>query len=133
MPEGSARWPTSRAHGPRARQAGTLFSKGVLEILPDGFGFLRSPNYNYLPCPEDVYVSPSQIRRFALRTGDLVDLRQDLVHGGTRTNDAVNGAFWDAVVPVDFGCIFNGMVPLPKIPVILFSFQIKHRQGSKMS
>jgi transcription termination factor Rho len=45
---------------------------GVLEILPDGFGFLRSPYYNYLPCPEDIYVSPSQIRRFELRTGDAV-------------------------------------------------------------
>jgi len=56
-----------------ARQAGTMNSKGVLEILPDGFGFLRSPHSNYLPCPEDIYVSPSQIRRFALRTGDLVE------------------------------------------------------------
>jgi transcription termination factor Rho len=56
-----------------ARLNGTIFGKGVLEILPDGFGFLRSPYYNYLPCPEDIYVSPSQIRRFALRTGDLVD------------------------------------------------------------
>ncbi|MFA5043920.1 MAG: transcription termination factor Rho [Kiritimatiellia bacterium] len=52
---------------------GTIFGKGVIEILPDGFGFLRSPNYNYLPCPEDIYVSPSQIRRFALRTGDTVE------------------------------------------------------------
>ena len=59
-----------KAHA--ARQ-GAMFSKGVLEILPDGFGFLRSPYSNYLPCPEDVYVSPSQIRRFALRTGDLVE------------------------------------------------------------
>ena len=56
-----------------ARISGTLHGKGVLEILPDGFGFLRSPNYNYLPCPEDIYVSPSQIRRFALRTGDSVE------------------------------------------------------------
>jgi transcription termination factor Rho len=56
-----------------ARLNGTMHGKGVLEILPDGFGFLRSPYYNYLPCPEDIYVSPSQIRRFALRTGDLVD------------------------------------------------------------
>jgi transcription termination factor Rho len=56
-----------------ARSMGTLTGKGVLEILPDGFGFLRSPHYNYLPCPEDIYVSPSQIRRFALRTGDLVE------------------------------------------------------------
>jgi transcription termination factor Rho len=45
---------------------------GVLEVLPDGFGFLRSPNYNYLPCPDDIYVSPSQIRKFDLRTGDTV-------------------------------------------------------------
>jgi transcription termination factor Rho len=56
-----------------ARQAGAMYSKGVLEILPDGFGFLRSPHSNYQPCPEDIYVSPSQIRRFALRTGDLVE------------------------------------------------------------
>ncbi len=56
-----------------ARSMATLIGKGVLEILSDGFGFLRSPHYNYLPCPEDIYVSPSQIRRFALRTGDLVE------------------------------------------------------------
>ena len=55
------------------RRRGIIFSKGVLEILPDGFGFLRSPHSNYLPCPEDIYVSPSQIRRFAMRTGDLVE------------------------------------------------------------
>jgi len=51
---------------------GSMFGEGVLEILPDGFGFLRSPNYNYLPCPDDIYVSPSQIRKFSLRTGDTV-------------------------------------------------------------
>ena len=56
-----------------ARCNGTMFVRGVLEILPDNFGFLRSPNNNYLPCPDDIYVSPSQVRRFALRTGDLVD------------------------------------------------------------
>jgi len=49
-----------------------MFGEGVLEILQDGFGFLRSPNYNYLPCPDDIYVSPSQIRKFNLRTGDTV-------------------------------------------------------------
>ncbi len=54
-------------------RGGTIFSKGVLEILPDGFGFLRSPHSNYLPCPEDIYVSPNQIRRFALRTGDMIE------------------------------------------------------------
>ena len=51
---------------------GLIFGEGVLEILPDGFGFLRSPNYNYLPGPDDIYVSPSQIRKFDLRTGDLI-------------------------------------------------------------
>lgn len=56
-----------------ARMGGTMFGSGVLEILPDGFGFLRSPAYNYVPCPEDIYISPSQIRRFALRTGDMVE------------------------------------------------------------
>lgn len=51
---------------------GMIFGEGVLEILPDGFGFLRSPDYNYLPGPDDIYVSPSQIRRFSLRTGDTI-------------------------------------------------------------
>jgi len=55
-----------------AHQGGRMNSRGVLEVLPDGFGFLRSEHSNYQPCPEDIYVSPSQIRRFALRTGDLV-------------------------------------------------------------
>lgn len=56
----------------RAAQLGDIFGDGVLEILPDGYGFLRSPDYNYLPGPDDIYVSPSQIRRFGLRTGDTV-------------------------------------------------------------
>ena len=56
----------------QTEREGLIFSTGVLEILPDGFGFLRSPNYNYLPCPDDIYVSPSQIRKFDLRTGDEV-------------------------------------------------------------
>ncbi len=79
-----------------ARCQGTMYGKGVLEILPDGFGFLRSPLYNYLACPEDIYISPSQIRRFALRTGDAIEgeirppkekerffamLRLDLING----------------------------------------------------
>ncbi len=51
---------------------GLIYGEGTLEILPDGFGFLRSPDYNYLPGPDDIYVSPSQIRRFNLRTGDTV-------------------------------------------------------------
>ncbi|MCZ7648773.1 MAG: transcription termination factor Rho [Planctomycetota bacterium] len=53
-------------------QQHVLMGEGVLEILPDGFGFLRSPDYDYLPCPDDIYISPSQIRRFNLRTGHLV-------------------------------------------------------------
>ncbi len=53
-------------------KTGLIFGEGTLEILPDGFGFLRAPNYNYLPGPDDIYVSPSQIRRFNLRTGDTV-------------------------------------------------------------
>ncbi|MHC4092071.1 MAG: transcription termination factor Rho [Planctomycetota bacterium] len=56
----------------RINRNGLMFGEGVLEILPDGFGFLRSPEYNYLPCPDDIYVSPSQIRRFGLRTGHVV-------------------------------------------------------------
>lgn len=54
------------------KDGGVMTGEGVLEILQDGFGFLRSPNYNYLPCPDDIYVSPSQIRKFNLRTGDTV-------------------------------------------------------------
>jgi transcription termination factor Rho len=56
----------------QTEKSGLIFSEGVLEILPDGFGFLRAPDYNYLPGPDDVYVSPSQIRKFSLHTGDKV-------------------------------------------------------------
>src|SRR3989339_787170 len=51
---------------------GLIFSEGVLEVLPDGYGFLRSPDYNYLPGPDDIYISPSQIKKFDLHTGDTV-------------------------------------------------------------
>jgi transcription termination factor Rho len=56
----------------RIRQNGLLYGEGVLEVLPDGYGFLRNPDYNYLSSPDDIYVSPSQIRRFGLRTGNTV-------------------------------------------------------------
>lgn len=56
----------------QTEQDGSIYGEGVLEVLPDGFGFLRAPDYNYLPGPDDIYVSPSQIRRFNLRTGDTV-------------------------------------------------------------
>jgi len=58
--------------GAQTVQSGLVYGEGVLETLPDGFGFLRAPDYNYLPGPDDIYVSPSQIRRFNLRTGDIV-------------------------------------------------------------
>jgi transcription termination factor Rho len=53
--------------------SGTIYTRGILEVMPEGFGFLRSPAFNYLPCPEDIYVSPSQIRRFDLQSGDDVE------------------------------------------------------------
>ena len=56
----------------RVKQNGLMIGEGTLEVLPDAFGFLRSPDYNYLPCPDDIYISPSQIRRFGLRTGSVV-------------------------------------------------------------
>jgi transcription termination factor Rho len=56
----------------QADKDGLIYAEGVLEVLPDGFGFLRAPDYNYLPGPDDIYVSPSQIRRFDLRTGDTI-------------------------------------------------------------
>ncbi|MCI0658240.1 MAG: Rho termination factor N-terminal domain-containing protein, partial [Acidobacteria bacterium] len=56
----------------QTEKSGLIFAEGVLECLPDGFGFLRAPEYNYLPGPDDIYVSPSQIRKFDLHTGDTI-------------------------------------------------------------
>ena len=56
----------------QTEKSGLIFAEGVLETLPEGFGFLRAPDYNYLPGPDDIYISPSQIRKFDLRTGDTV-------------------------------------------------------------
>jgi len=56
----------------RSSKSGVMYGEGVLEVLPDGFGFLRSPRYSYYPCPDDIYISPSQIRRFGIRTGAVV-------------------------------------------------------------
>src|SRR4030066_158555 len=56
----------------KTEKTGLIFAEGVLDILQEGYGFLRSPDYNYLPGPDDIYVSPSQIRRFNLRTGDTI-------------------------------------------------------------
>jgi transcription termination factor Rho len=65
---------------------GSIYAGGVLELLPDGFGFLRSPDYNYIPGPDDVYVSPAQIRRFSLKTGDIIEgqIRPPRVKEGER-------------------------------------------------
>jgi transcription termination factor Rho len=63
----------AKAKEAKSDKNGMVYGRGVLEILPDGFGFLRAPAYNYLPGPDDIYVSPSQIRRLSLRTGDTVE------------------------------------------------------------
>ena len=64
-----------------AERAGVLFSEGVLEVLPEGFGFLRSQSFNYLPCPEDIYVSPSQIRRSANQSGESARAKRKCPRG----------------------------------------------------
>src|SRR4030095_3828864 len=66
----------------QTEKSGLIFSEGVLETLPDGFGFLRAPEYNYLPGPDDIYVSPSQIPTFDLRTSDTVSGPTPAAHGG---------------------------------------------------
>src|SRR5437867_8572909 len=68
----------------QAEKHGLIFSEGVLEVLPEGYGFLRSPDYSYLPGPDDIYISPSQIRKFDLRTGDIVSGQIRLPNEGER-------------------------------------------------
>src|SRR5438270_11557054 len=68
----------------QSEKEGHMFAEGVLEILPDGYGFLRSPDYNYLPGPDDIYVSPSQIRKFDLKTGDTVSGQVRPPHEGEK-------------------------------------------------
>jgi transcription termination factor Rho len=68
----------------QSEKEGHIFAEGVLEILPDGYGFLRSPDYNYLPGPDDIYVSPSQIRKFDLRTGDTISGQVRPPHEGEK-------------------------------------------------
>ncbi|MBI4824165.1 MAG: transcription termination factor Rho [Nitrospirae bacterium] len=97
----------------QVEKAGNVFGSGVLEILPDGFGFLRSPDYSYLPGPDDIYISPSQIRRFNLRTGDLITgqirppkeneryfalLKVEAVNHGS-PEEGVSRHFFDNLVP----------------------------------
>jgi transcription termination factor Rho len=68
----------------QAEKHGLIFSEGVLEVLPEGYGFLRSPDYSYLPGPDDIYISPSQIRKFDLRTGDIVSGQIRMPNEGER-------------------------------------------------
>ena len=96
----------------QAEKSGLIFSEGVLECLPDGFGFLRAPEYNYLPGPDDVYVSPSQIRRFDLRTGQArsVEVWPDQVNGSTAA-DLKYRFVWTApftISPHDHNRIYIG-------------------------
>src|SRR5256886_8514963 len=98
----------------RAEKSGLIFSEGVLETLPDGFGFLRAPEYNYLPGPDDIYVSPSQIRKFDLRTGDTVSGQVRPPKDGERNFaliqvEAVN--FEDPEVPRN-KIVFDNLTPL---------------------
>jgi transcription termination factor Rho len=98
----------------QAEKDGLIFSEGVLEILPDGFGFLRAPEYCYLPGPDDIYVSPSQIRKFGLRTGDTISgqirpPKEDERYFALIKVDAVN------FEPPDFAkekIIFDNLTPL---------------------
>ncbi|MFA6094086.1 MAG: transcription termination factor Rho [Elusimicrobiota bacterium] len=105
----------------QAKRNGTIFDEGCLEILPDGFGFLRSPDYNYLPGPDDIYVSPSQIKKFFLRKGDTVAgyvrgpkdgerffaLLQVVSINGVPTNDLNNRAVFDNLTPLHPNKRFN--------------------------
>ncbi len=93
---------------------GLTFSKGVLEVLPDGYGFLRSADYNYLPSPDDIYVSPSQIKKFLLRTGDFVSGQVRPPKEGERffallRVEAVNGLDPDAIRE---RTLFDNLVPV---------------------
>ena len=101
---------------------GLTFSKGVLEVLPDGYGFLRSSDYNYLPSPDDIYVSPSQIKKFSLRTGDFVSGQVRPPKEGERffallRVEAVNGL---APEGIRGRTLFDNLVPVyptKKIPL----------------
>lgn len=116
-----------QAHSERG---GVIYGEGVLETLPDGFGFLRAPDYNYLPGPDDIYVSPSQIRRFNLRTGDTVSGQIRPPKDSERyfallKVEKVNG------VPPDPGfekILFDNLTPL--YPMEKFKLEFDHRNFS---
>src|ERR1700752_3759698 len=96
----------------QSEKEGHIFADGVLEILPDGYGFLRSPDYNYLPGPDDIYVSPSQIRKFDLKTGDSISGNVRPPHEGEKyfalvkmetVREATSGRVMDLLTPVGKG------------------------------
>jgi transcription termination factor Rho len=95
---------------------GSIYAEGVLECLPDGFGFLRSPDYNYLPGPDDVYVSPAQIRRFGLKTGDIIEgqIRPPREKEGERYFALlkVNSVNFDSVEVLKTKIHFDNLTPL---------------------
>lgn len=98
----------------RINEAGLMYGDGVLEILPDGFGFLRSPEDSYMPCPDDIYVSPSQIRRFGLRNGHIVQgsirpPKESEKYFALLHVDAINGQSPDALNDIES---FEDLIPL---------------------
>ncbi|MEM1401349.1 MAG: Rho termination factor N-terminal domain-containing protein, partial [Pseudomonadota bacterium] len=91
-----------------------IFGHGVLEVLPDGFGFLRSPESNYLPGPDDIYVSPNQVRRFGLRTGDTVEGQIRAPKDGERyfALTKVESANFDTPEQIRHRINFDNLTPL---------------------
>jgi len=101
----------------QAKKNGLLFSEGVLEVLEDGFGFLRSPEFSYLPSPDDIYVSPSQIRKFQLRTGDTISgvvrpPKEGEKYFALIKIDAVNFMHPDALLEIRHNIYFDNLTPL---------------------
>lgn len=101
----------------QAKKNGLLFSEGVLEVLEDGFGFLRSPEFSYLPSPDDIYVSPSQIRKFQLRTGDTISgvvrpPKEGEKYFALIKIDAVNFLHPDVILEMRRNVFFDNLTPL---------------------
>jgi transcription termination factor Rho len=116
----------------QAKSTGNVFATGVLEILPDGFGFMRSPDYNYLSSPDDIYVSPSQIRRFGLRKGDTISGQVRQPKEGEKffallRVEAINHQ--DAVAAQD-RILFDNLTPL--YPTARFKLEIKGQRDLSM-
>ncbi len=114
----------------QTQKNGLIFAAGVLEILPEGYGFLRSPDYNYLPGPDDIYVSPSQIKRFDLRTGDTVSGQVRPPKDGERyfallRVEAVN---YESPEVVKTKILFDNLTPL--YPLERFTLETKSKELS---